>query len=150
MEGSLIDIDDAPKVKPSERGWDKPTPLDYEALQAKPSDLLTKVAADDEAEIIDTTEQEIENPGWASSAIKYEWKDEYGDLGPEIPELERQLFTKEGSSQMGEFMSTLREFIVTQESDTQFRPISSASHPFLFIPSITLILLSFRMLVFTL
>jgi ATP-dependent RNA helicase DDX3X len=36
--------------------------------------------------------QEAEAPTWAANAQKYEWMDEYGDIGPPIPELERQLF----------------------------------------------------------
>lgn len=36
-----------------------------------------------------------EAPTWASSAEKYEWSDEYGDIGPEHPELEKQLFGDE-------------------------------------------------------
>jgi hypothetical protein len=31
-------------------------------------------------------------PLWAASAAKYEWKEEYGDVGPEVPELEKILF----------------------------------------------------------
>lgn len=118
-------MDEAPKPKPSTLGWDKPTPLNYDALQANQG--TTNPTAP-----IGVTEDDAEDddePAWASGAAKYEWQDEYGDLAPELPELERHLFTTEGSSQMGEFMSTLTEFVVTQESDTQFRPINNVSHP---------------------
>lgn len=36
-----------------------------------------------------------EAPTWASKAEKYEWSDEYGEVGPEHPELEKQLFGDE-------------------------------------------------------
>ena len=36
-----------------------------------------------------------ELPGWMHRAKKYEWKDDYGDLAPEIPELEKELFGSE-------------------------------------------------------
>lgn len=32
---------------------------------------------------------------WAHDAAKYEWKEEFGDVGPKIPELEEQLFQSE-------------------------------------------------------
>jgi|SRR5271170_1402283 len=38
---------------------------------------------------------------WAHNAAKYEWKEEYGDLGPEIPELEQQLFRSEFINRQG-------------------------------------------------
>lgn len=31
-------------------------------------------------------------PQWAHQAAKYEWKEEYGAVGPALPELEKQLF----------------------------------------------------------
>lgn len=40
-------------------------------------------------------------PEWAGNAAKYEWKDEYGDVGPEIPELEEMLFRNEFINRTG-------------------------------------------------
>lgn len=51
-------------------GWIEPSNYDYEALAS------TKV----------------EPSTWASNAQKYEWKDEYGDVGPEDEKLEEYLF----------------------------------------------------------
>lgn len=31
-------------------------------------------------------------PAWMHKAAKYEWKEEYGDVGPEVPELEKLLY----------------------------------------------------------
>lgn len=36
--------------------------------------------------------EEGEFPAWAAKAAKYEWKDEYGDVGPQSPDLEKMLF----------------------------------------------------------
>ncbi len=36
-----------------------------------------------------------ETPGWMHRARKYEWRDEYGDIGPEVPELATELFGSE-------------------------------------------------------
>jgi hypothetical protein len=40
-------------------------------------------------------------PQWAHEAAKYEWKEEYGDVGPAVPELEEQLFGNEYISRKG-------------------------------------------------
>ena len=59
-----------------DRGWTEPEKFDYAKLEG------TKKEDDhDDAA-----------PEWAASATKYEWKEEYGDLGPEHALLERQLF----------------------------------------------------------
>ena len=61
-----------------EKGWAEPPKYDYEMLQraSKP------------------TEENVDAnvPEWAANAIKYEWKEDYGDLGPEHPQLEEILF----------------------------------------------------------
>ena len=39
---------------------------------------------------------------WSIGAARYEWSDEYGDLGPQIPELEEMLFSgTENAGQVG-------------------------------------------------
>lgn len=39
--------------------------------------------------------------GWAGNATRYEWKDEYGDIGPRNEELEKQLFHGDHLSRVG-------------------------------------------------
>lgn len=39
--------------------------------------------------------------GWAGNATRYEWSDEYGDVGPRNEELEKQLFQTEYISRAG-------------------------------------------------
>jgi ATP-dependent RNA helicase DDX3X len=51
-----------------DKGWTDPVPFVYSELTSK------------------------EHRDWAGVAARYEWKDEYGDVGPAIPELEDQLF----------------------------------------------------------
>lgn len=43
---------------------------------------------------------------WASDAARYEWSDEYGDVGPEFPELEAQLFRGDNHVKTGVDFST--------------------------------------------
>lgn len=40
-------------------------------------------------------------PEWAAKAAKYEWKDEYGDVGPQNEELESMLFRSEYINRTG-------------------------------------------------
>ena len=98
------------KEKAKAHGWEAPTPLNYEALGAKREDQ----EALEEAGTLHT---------WAHNAVKYEWNDEYGDVGPVIPELERQLFNQEYSITAGESLRVLSEFTVTQEGPTHIKHI---------------------------
>ena len=44
---------------------------------------------------------------WAINAARYEWNDEYGDLGPKIPELEAMLFGEaENAGQVGQHINS--------------------------------------------
>ena len=52
-----------------DKPWAPPQPIDYEAL--------TKAPADQQ---------------WDGFAPVYEWSEEYGDVGPEMPALEEELF----------------------------------------------------------
>ena len=45
----------------------------------------------EERELLEADEKLV-LPDWAANAQKYEWSDEYGDIGPEHPDLEKQLF----------------------------------------------------------
>lgn len=61
-------------------GWVPKTSYNYKAYAANPGD---------ETEGLDP---DVEATTWAANAMKYEWNDEFGDIGPEHPELEKQLF----------------------------------------------------------
>ena len=56
--------------KARDHGWAAQQKFDYESYVSREADPST----------------------WASNAQKYEWKDEYGDVGPEHKELEEILF----------------------------------------------------------
>lgn len=44
-------------------------------------------------------------PTWAANAAKYEWDDEYGDVGPEHDELRQMLFGDEHKMEQGQEIS---------------------------------------------
>lgn len=42
-----------------------------------------------------------DEPLWAHKKGRYEWKEEYGNVGPEVPELEKELFHDELINRQG-------------------------------------------------
>ena len=69
-----------------EKGWVEPQEYDYEIYNA----TGTKAAA-----------REVGQSEWAHCAEKYEWKEEYGDVGPPSAALEAQLFRSEFTNRRG-------------------------------------------------
>lgn len=63
-----------------EAGWAERTPYKY-----------------DDADNNDHADQ----PLWAHKKGRYEWKEEYGDVGPEVPQLEKELFHDEFINRQG-------------------------------------------------
>ncbi|KAK4696807.1 hypothetical protein P7C71_g1167, partial [Lecanoromycetidae sp. Uapishka_2] len=100
-----------------EANWTKPQAYDYKALQeAGAGGQRTSFAA---GSTLAEDPQE-----WAAGAIKYEWSDEYGDVGPEHKELEVMLFGGEDRMQQGSEFSKIAEMSVTFESDTKISPVA--------------------------
>jgi ATP-dependent RNA helicase DDX3X len=60
-----------------DKGWAEPQEFDYDAYNA--SDKVTGT-------------DQVTKDGWSHNAEKYEWKEEYGDVGPPSADLEAQLF----------------------------------------------------------
>ena len=102
--------------------WVEPQKYDYDSFNKKP---------DGEAGVSDTDQSSAVN------AARYEWKDEYGDVPPPDPEVEKKLFKSELAIRHGEnFSQLLME--VTQESSDQVEPIKKASlHLVSLLPAFT-------------
>lgn len=77
-------------------GWVQPQAYNYEAAMAKPGDVA-------QTSIVEQVDLE-DMPGWMHSAMKYEWQEDYGDVGPEVPELEAQLFRNDSRTRTGQFL----------------------------------------------
>ena len=60
---------------------------------------------------------------WAGAGPVYnvEWKDDYGDLGPEVPELEEKLFATDFRNRQGDFLNNLEAFEVQVEGPSNLR-----------------------------
>jgi ATP-dependent RNA helicase DDX3X len=81
---------------PQEHGWVAKTDYDYTMYMKSSKEL-----AEAEAAAKDTAEQGVDVGGWASNAAIYDWDDDFGDVGPRHPELEKQLFGSENHVRIG-------------------------------------------------
>ncbi|KAF2146323.1 uncharacterized protein K452DRAFT_324292 [Aplosporella prunicola CBS 121167] len=61
-------------------------------------------------------------PSWAASAARYEWDDEFGEVGPPNEELEKELFRHENVMRRGNAFNEL-EYEVFSEGPTKIAPI---------------------------
>lgn len=80
-------LDQEAAILAREKGWVEPEKYDY-ARYAAPE----KVVGD---------EAPVDVVPWASDARKYEWKEEYGDVGPSDEELEKMLFRNDLINRVG-------------------------------------------------
>ena len=87
MQGALNDVsnDTAPtngetRTVAREKGWAEPSSYDYEAYGKQ---------------AIDATVADQSLPTWGHNAQKYEWREDYGDVGPRNEELEQMLYHSE-------------------------------------------------------
>ncbi|KAI9767346.1 MAG: hypothetical protein M1840_005755 [Geoglossum simile] len=92
--------DDAAKSHPA--GWVERQKFDYEAYAA-------------EAAALDAVGNEA----------RYEWKDDYGEVGPRIPAIEKALFEGESIMTVGDELNKITRIDVFQESPTKISPVSS-------------------------
>ena len=96
-----------------DHGWQPGQKYDYELYSAKTREEQETLTAARKENVAATTGEEVklklacndnqksvgeeysftkEHDAWSSAAMRYEWKDEYGEVGPAHPELELQLF----------------------------------------------------------
>ncbi|KAI9703333.1 MAG: hypothetical protein M1836_007899 [Candelina mexicana] len=105
--------DGEPDGKPRARpvGWVEPVAYNYDVYNANTPEARIAI------------ENSVDAPAWASGAEKYEWSDEYGDVGPAIPALEAQLFNSDRVMEDRDGLTQLTEFTVTQEGPIQIAPV---------------------------
>lgn len=80
-----------------EGGWATPEKYNYDVLAADPRGKSSAAPEPDQLQ--------GDLPSWAASAIKYEWSDEYGDIGPEHQDLEDMLFRDNNQMKTGDEFS---------------------------------------------
>ncbi|KAF3482266.1 DEAD box helicase [Arthroderma uncinatum] len=90
-----------------EKGWVAPQRYNYDAYNTLDKDEVVNALP------------------WASNSAKYEWKEEYGDIGPPNEELEKMLFQDEYIPRVGKLLENLRQIEVTAETTERPDPIKS-------------------------
>lgn len=109
LAGALTEAEVAAfKERAQEAGWVATQPVDYSVRQSSRDD---------------------ETAHYLANSAVYEWNDEYGDVGPEVPELEEQLFGGHFRVRQGEHMKNL-QFEVTVEGPDRLQPARSVSTNF--------------------
>jgi ATP-dependent RNA helicase DDX3X len=77
-------------------GWVEPQNYNYEAKV--PTAKTNGANQEDEEDV-----EDIQKPStWAHDANKYEWKEEYGEVGPRSEALEKELFRGDFINRAGE------------------------------------------------
>ena len=92
-----------PAKNPQEYGWVEPTKYNYD-LYTKSSKEQAEAQANvlgESAVTEDVGVGGIAVGDWASNAKTYTWDDEYGDVIPRFPDLEKQLFGAENHVRTG-------------------------------------------------
>jgi ATP-dependent RNA helicase DDX3X len=87
-QGSADAGADKPK-NPQEHGWAVKKEYDYTSFMKTSKELADEAAAQGSGD------NGVEVGGWASNAAIYEWNEDFGDVGPAYPDLEKQLFGSE-------------------------------------------------------
>ena len=103
-------------VKLREKGWITPVPFKYDTVK------------DQSAPDAPTVTAPGAEPDWLGGAAIYQWDDEFGDIGPENPALEEELFRGENLMKAGGAIKAL-DFDVKVEGGTgrvaPFRDVGS-------------------------
>lgn len=101
-------------AEPLAKDWSSIKPVEYDYPLYNAATREEREAAEkaiNERYAVEKNELEDEQftadvPLWASNAVKYEWDDEYGEVGPAHPELEKQLFRDRYINRAGTKLST--------------------------------------------
>ena len=108
LTGGLSEAERAEhRDRAKDAGWVETVPVDYNVQQ---------------------TTREDDYAHYLRNSAVYEWDDEYGDVGPEIPELEQDLFGGDFRVRQGQHMDKL-QFEVTVEGPDKLQPARSVSFP---------------------
>lgn len=74
-----------------ELGWAEPEKYDYDTYNAGAKPREERAAVEESKDL----------PAWAANAQKYEWSDDFGDVGPRHEALEDMLFNNEHINRTG-------------------------------------------------
>jgi ATP-dependent RNA helicase DDX3X len=104
ISDAIEDAETANKV--TAHGWVQKTAYDYDTYNKGTRELAEAVEA--QASAAPVGDEEVTDavggirPGdWSSNAAVYQWSDEFGEVGPAFPDLEKQLFGSENHVKTG-------------------------------------------------
>lgn len=92
-----VQVNGAALDRVKEAKWGAPQGFNYTKYNAGPRDQTAPASEPDQPQ--------EDASDWAANAAKYEWNDDYGDIGPDHKELENILFGDEHKMQQGEEFS---------------------------------------------
>lgn len=120
-DSNVPDIEEG-RARVRNSNWPRAVRYDYSVYNVKPEDQ------DGSNERLGETPlpEPDDKPDWLHKAAKYEWDDEYGEIGPEVPELEEQLFHNKHIVRRGNDIKAL-DFEVKLEGPTPVRPVRQVS-----------------------
>lgn len=84
---SNVQVNEEARERVKEANWGAQHEYDYAKYTAGPRDKAAPAS--------EQGQQQGDAPDWAANAAKYEWDEEYGDIGPEHEELKQMLFGDE-------------------------------------------------------
>jgi ATP-dependent RNA helicase DDX3X len=90
-------VDEESSKRARDLGWVPPQTYDYGA--SAPTAAKKPEIVEDEEE---NNESQHKGSTWAHDAAKYEWNQEYGDVGPRSEALEKELFKGDFINRAGE------------------------------------------------
>jgi ATP-dependent RNA helicase DDX3X len=93
-----------------DKGWTNPIPFVYDSVTGG-------TAAPDETR---------DEAPWLSDAAVYEWDDEFGDVAPRVPKLEKELYESETAMRAGKRIEALK-FEVKIEGPTKIQAVRDVS-----------------------
>lgn len=97
-------------ARAKEAGWNNQIPFQYETV-------VGGTPAEDETR---------DDAVWLCNAAIYEWDDEFGDVAPPNPELEKLLYEEQNLQRAGGAIKAL-SFDVNIEGPTKIQPVRNAS-----------------------
>lgn len=92
-----VHFNEAARERVKEANWGAPQGYNYTKYNAGPSDKTAPASQSDQPQDGASS--------WAANAAKYEWDQEFGDIGPSHKELEKMLFGDPDKVQQGEKFS---------------------------------------------
>ena len=92
-----VQLNEAALVRVKEANWGTPQGYDYVKYSAGPHDKSVPALQPDQPD--------GDASSWAANAAKYEWNDDFGDVGPEDKDLEAILFGDEHKMEQGKEFS---------------------------------------------